>query len=39
MQDAQFNQLVEKAKSLGFDTTKLVKVDHSIIATEQVTRN
>lgn len=39
MEEAQYNQLVEKARALGFDTTKLVKVDHSIIATEQLTRN
>ncbi len=37
MNASQYNTLVEKAQSLGFDTSKLIKVDHSIIASELLT--
>lgn len=29
MDESQYNKLVAKAQSLGFDTSKLIKVDHS----------
>ena len=37
MDDVLLNELIGKAQALGFDTTKLIKVDHSMIGSQQTT--
>lgn len=36
MEQAVLDKLIEKAGSLGFDISKLIKVDHTIIAYQQI---
>lgn len=39
MDEVVLNELIGKAQALGFDTRKLIKVDHTIISNQQLTNH